>query len=115
MADLGALADEIEVLLEVTGAPRTLTWAGTVYMADSQPPGKNQVSGTVTSDAGAPASRLVSLVRRDTSDVAWRTYSDPTTGAYALPAEPDVEYQVVFQDDDAGTTYNDIVARVTPT
>ena len=72
------------------------------------------VSGVVM-EGGAPVSgRKVRAYRRDTGAMLGETTSAATTGAYSLTLSYGGEVQVVCLDDDAGTTFNDLIARTTP-
>lgn len=72
------------------------------------------VSGVVK-ESGSPVSgRKVRAYRRDTGALLGETTSAATTGAYSMTVSYSGEVQVVCLDDDAGTTYNDLIARTTP-
>lgn len=74
-----------------------------------------RVSGTIRDSAGAPAARTVRVYRRDNGALLKQTVSDPTTGDYTAALLQDGgECNVVFLDDAAGTTYNDLIARAMP-
>ncbi len=73
------------------------------------------VSGVVTNDSGAPAARTVRVYRRDTGALLGETTSNGTTGAYSFTSTHSGEVQVVCLDDSAGTVYNDLILRATPT
>lgn len=72
------------------------------------------ISGTVTDDTGAPAKRIVRAYLRESGELICERESDESTGFYRLPLEIDGEMNRVVLDDDAGTVYNDLIARVVP-
>lgn len=114
MADLGAVgfeyADKVRVQPLVTYPP--VMPAYHIGMLPIR--GNKAVSGTVTGDDGLPAMRRVRLLRRDSGWVLDVTVSG-SDGSFSFGGVQSVPVDVVFQDDDAGTQYHDIiVARVTP-
>ncbi len=73
-----------------------------------------QASGTVLSQAGAPAARTVRAYRRDTGALVASTTSDGS-GAYSINLPTTDELTIVALDDQvSGTYYNDRVIRVIP-
>lgn len=75
--------------------------------------GTLSISGTVRNDAGAVCVRTVLLINRLTGQIEQRTES-ASDGTYSFQYLPNVEYLVVCLDDDAGTTYNDLILRAAP-
>jgi hypothetical protein len=81
----------------------------------SAAPATYSVSGTITDATGTPCQRDIVVLDRVTKQIAATTTSDPTTGAYSASLMSANEVAVIALDDAAGTTYNDVVARVVPT
>lgn len=77
-------------------------------------PASYTVSGVVMEEGAPGSGRKVRAYRRDTGALLVEGTSAATTGAYSLTFTYGGEVQVVCLDDDAGTTYNDLIARVTP-
>lgn len=75
------------------------------------------ISGVVLDDAGTPAARAVTAIRRSTGVLDSRVVSREIDGTYELampPGTEGVERNVIVHDDDGGTLYNDIIMRVIP-
>lgn len=71
----------------------------------------NTVSGVVTDNLGAPAARIVRIVRRSDGLVVGEGVSDPVTGEYSLPAT-EGEVQRVVLDSADSPLLNDLIDRV---
>lgn len=118
-------ADSSKLYLARSGSPRlvvydTATWTYTSATGDEvtgswrgialrpSSPRRVGTSGAdvVRDDTGAPAARTVRIYSRDTGALLANTASD-AAGAYSVPFFSDVDLQVVFLDDAAGTEYND--------
>ena len=73
------------------------------------------IQGIITDDTGSPCQRTLRVYRRDNGVLLGSTTSDPITGVYELSTlGVEVECTVICLDDDAGSLYNDKIARVIP-
>jgi len=70
------------------------------------------ISGTVKDDTNSNAIRTIAAVPRSSGSRAFWTAS-AADGTYSLSV-PDVEHSVICMDNDSGTLYNDLIARVLP-
>lgn len=123
MADLGAIGMRVAkpALLPLdTAMAQNITvnpivCRGPRYRAQPYNQDWKSVSGVVTDDVGANASRRVYLFRRGTGEFVGTALSDATTGAYSIASPyPADEHIRIVLDDDAGTFYNDLIDRVLP-
>lgn len=79
------------------------------------PDGFGEVEGVIRDSAGAPASRTVRLMRRDTGAVVSSTISDPVTGAYRLATPTLGEVvRIVHSNTTTAPLENDLIDRVIP-
>lgn len=78
------------------------------------PPYHGQVQGIIYDDTGAPCSRVVRAIRRDTGALVASTVSNATTGAYTLNCPTLDEVCRIVHDDSAGVFFNDLIDRVIP-
>lgn len=67
------------------------------------------ISGTVLDSAGAPAKRLVRVLRRDTLAILGQVYSSASTGAYSVSTGYSGECVVIAHDTDGDPLWNSVV------